>query len=122
MKSFVLGIDIFGYCCAKWMNRLYSTLQCKTTLPIINLISSCRFQMDISALLVGGVKPQFYCLSILKSETRRLALIEAATLVLPNSLQGQILHSAPHTTSTKESACGCVGGYFQGKLELLERF
>ena len=32
-----------------------------------------------NALLVGGIKPHFYCLPILKRETHRVALLEAAT-------------------------------------------
>ncbi len=36
-----------------------------------------------NAILVGGIKPHFYCLPILKRETHRLALIKAATSANP---------------------------------------
>jgi len=68
-------------------------------LNIINLIFSATFKMDISALLVGGVKSHFYCLPTVKRETHRLALIEAATSGSPKFFAG--IDSAPHTTSTK---------------------
>lgn len=87
-----------------------------------------------NALLVGGVKPHFYCLPILKRETHRLALLSAATSGSPKFFAGT--DSAPHTTHTKESACGCAGVYTahgavelyaeafdsQGRLDLLESF
>jgi len=62
-----------------------------------------------NALLVGGVKPHFYCLPILKRETHRLALLAAATSASPKFFAGT--DSAPHTTRSKESACGCAGVY-----------
>jgi dihydroorotase len=90
--------------------------------------------MIITALLVGGVKPHFYCLPILKRETHRLALVKAATSGSCKFFAGT--DSAPHTTSSKESACGCAGVYTahaavefyaevfesEGKLDLLESF
>ena len=80
------------------------------------------------------MKPHFYCLPILKRETHRLALIEAATSGSSKFFAGT--DSAPHTTSSKESACGCAGVYTahaavelyaeafesRGKLDLLEGF
>eukprot|EP00592_Proboscia_alata_P000834 CAMPEP_0194370188 /NCGR_PEP_ID=MMETSP0174-20130528/18476_1 /TAXON_ID=216777 /ORGANISM="Proboscia alata, Strain PI-D3" /LENGTH=396 /DNA_ID=CAMNT_0039147493 /DNA_START=123 /DNA_END=1313 /DNA_ORIENTATION=+ len=62
-----------------------------------------------NALLVGGIKPHFYCLPILKRETHRLALLSAATSGNPKFFLGT--DSAPHETSTKESGCGCAGVY-----------
>lgn len=62
-----------------------------------------------NALLVGGIKPHFYCLPILKRETHRLALLSAATSGSHKFFAGT--DSAPHTTHTKESACGCAGVY-----------
>lgn len=59
-------------------------------------------------LLVGGVRPHFYCLPIIKRESHRRALIDAVT--------GEKSHkfflgtdSAPHPRGTKECACGCAG-------------
>lgn len=62
-----------------------------------------------NALLVGGVRPHFFCLPILKREIHRLALLEAATSGNPKFFLGT--DSAPHPQSQKESACGCAGCY-----------
>ena len=62
-----------------------------------------------NALLVGGIKPHFYCLPILKRETHRQALLEAATAGTNKFFLGT--DSAPHTVAAKESACGCAGAY-----------
>ena len=62
-----------------------------------------------NALFVGGVRPHFYCLPILKRETHRLALLQAVTSGNPKFFLGT--DSAPHITSTKENACGCAGCY-----------
>jgi dihydroorotase len=60
-----------------------------------------------NVMLVGGIKPHFYCLPILKTETDRLALVKAATSGDSRFFLGT--DSAPHATSAKESACGCAG-------------
>ena len=59
-------------------------------------------------LLVGGVRPHFYCLPIIKRESHRQALI--------NAVIGAQSHkfflgtdSAPHAQTAKENACGCAG-------------
>ena len=62
-----------------------------------------------SDLLVGGIKPHRYCLPVLKRETHRLALVEAATSGNPKFFLGT--DSAPHAKHTKESSCGCAGCY-----------
>ncbi len=62
-----------------------------------------------NALLVGGIKPHFYCLPILKRETHREALLKAATSGSSKFFLGT--DSAPHTVEAKESACGCAGAY-----------
>ncbi len=58
-------------------------------------------------LLVGGIKPHYYCLPIVKREKHRLALRSAATSGDPRFFLGT--DSAPHTDDTKEAACGCAG-------------
>jgi len=97
-------------------------------------ITAHHLMYNRNALLVGGVKPHFYCLPILKRETHRLALVQAATSGSPKFFAGT--DSAPHTTSSKESACGCAGVYTahaavefyteifesEDKLDLLESF
>lgn len=60
-------------------------------------------------LLVGGVRPHFYCLPILKRNVHQQALIEAATSGNPKFFLGT--DSAPHSKTSKESACGCAGIY-----------
>lgn len=58
-------------------------------------------------LLVGGIHPHNYCLPVLKRETHRKALVQAATSGNPKFFLGT--DSAPHATSRKETACGCAG-------------
>lgn len=60
-------------------------------------------------MLVGGVKPHFYCLPILKRANHQQRLLEVATSGNPKFFLGT--DSAPHATHTKESACGCAGCY-----------
>lgn len=85
-------------------------------------------------MLVGGIKPHFYCLPILKRNTHQQALIDAATSGSKKFFLGT--DSAPHAQGMKESACGCAGSYtahaalelyaevfeLAGKLENLEGF
>jgi len=59
-------------------------------------------------MLVGGIKPHYYCLPILKrKQPHQNTLIEAATSGNPKFFLGT--DSAPHNKSAKESACGCAG-------------
>lgn len=60
-------------------------------------------------LLVGGVKPHFYCLPILKRNIHQQALLQVATSGNPKFFLGT--DSAPHATHLKENACGCAGCY-----------
>ncbi|MEN8261821.1 MAG: dihydroorotase, partial [Pseudomonadota bacterium] len=62
-----------------------------------------------NALLAGGIRPHHYCLPVLKRESHRTALIQAATGGSPKFFLGT--DSAPHPRSKKESACGCAGCY-----------
>ncbi|HSH28451.1 MAG TPA: hypothetical protein VK971_00985, partial [Thiohalobacter sp.] len=62
-----------------------------------------------NAMLVGGIRPHYYCLPVLKRETHREALIAAATSGSPKFFLGT--DSAPHPQHAKESACGCAGLY-----------
>jgi dihydroorotase len=57
----------------------------------------------------GGIRPHHYCLPILKRETHRQKLIEAATSGNAKFFLGT--DSAPHAQSVKENACGCAGIY-----------
>lgn len=62
-----------------------------------------------NAMLVGGIRPHFYCLPILKRENHRTALLQAATSGDPKFFLGT--DSAPHPRRGKESTCGCAGCY-----------
>lgn len=58
-------------------------------------------------ILVGGIKPHYYCLPVAKRESHRLALLKAATSGNPRFFLGT--DSAPHADDAKENACGCAG-------------
>ena len=60
-------------------------------------------------LLVGGIKPHFYCLPILKREEHRRAIVEAVITGDSHFFLGT--DSAPHADRNKLSACGCAGIY-----------
>ncbi|TXT20958.1 MAG: dihydroorotase [Gallionellaceae bacterium] len=62
-----------------------------------------------NAMLVGGIRPHYYCLPVLKRETHREALVQAATGGNKKFFLGT--DSAPHAQHTKETACGCAGCY-----------
>jgi dihydroorotase len=62
-----------------------------------------------NAMLVGGIRPHYYCLPLLKRETHREALVIAATSGSKKFFLGT--DSAPHAQHTKENACGCAGCY-----------
>jgi len=62
-----------------------------------------------NSIFQGGIRPHYYCLPVLKRETHRLALVEAATSGNPKFFLGT--DSAPHARHAKEAACGCAGCY-----------
>ncbi len=62
-----------------------------------------------NAIFLGGVRPHWYCLPVLKRERHRLALVDAATSGNPRYFLGT--DSAPHPRGLKEHACGCAGCY-----------
>jgi dihydroorotase len=65
--------------------------------------------LNRNALFQGGIRPHNYCLPVLKRETHRLALLDAATSGSPQFFLGT--DSAPHARHTKETTCGCAGIY-----------
>ena len=68
-------------------------------------------------MLVGGIRPHYFCLPILKRNIHQQALISAATSGDKKFFLGT--DSAPHTQQAKEAACGCAGCYSAwGALEL----
>jgi dihydroorotase len=62
-----------------------------------------------NAIFVGGIRPHYYCLPVLKRETHRLALVQAATSGSAKFFLGT--DSAPHAAHLKEHASGCAGCY-----------
>jgi dihydroorotase len=60
-------------------------------------------------MLVGGIRPHYFCLPILKRNTHQAALLEAATSGEAQFFLGT--DSAPHSTASKENSCGCAGVY-----------
>ena len=87
-----------------------------------------------NAIFTGGIRPHYYCLPVLKRETHRVALVEAATSGSSKFFLGT--DSAPHPAHLKEHALGCAGCYTAlsamelyaeafdatGKLDKLEGF
>ena len=72
-------------------------------------ITAHHLLLNRNALFQGGIRPHHYCLPVLKRETHRQKLIEAATSGNPKFFLGT--DSAPHAQSAKENACGCAGIY-----------
>ncbi len=62
-----------------------------------------------NAIFTGGIRPHYYCLPVLKRETHRLALVQAATSGSAKFFLGT--DSAPHPAQLKEHASGCAGCY-----------
>ncbi|WP_102223455.1 dihydroorotase [Acidimangrovimonas sediminis] len=70
-------------------------------------ITTHHLVINRNHILVGGIKPHYYCLPVAKREEHRLALRAAAT-----SGEGRFFlgtDSAPHVDDLKEHACGCAG-------------
>ena len=71
-------------------------------------ITAHHLMANRNHMLVGGIKPHYYCLPVLKRKTpHQDALIAAATSGNPKFFLGT--DSAPHYQKEKESACGCAG-------------
>ncbi|HYK24964.1 MAG TPA: dihydroorotase, partial [Steroidobacteraceae bacterium] len=63
--------------------------------------------LNRNALFAGGLRPHHFCLPVLKTESDREALIEAATSGDARFFLGT--DSAPHGRRAKEASCGCAG-------------
>ena len=72
-------------------------------------ITTHHLIINRNAILVGGIKPHYYCLPVAKREHHRLQLRKAATSGDPRFFLGT--DSAPHVDPLKECACGCAGIY-----------
>ena len=62
-----------------------------------------------NAIFMGGIRPHYYCLPVLKREEHRRALVAAATSGSDRFFLGT--DSAPHPAHLKEHASGCAGCY-----------
>ena len=62
-----------------------------------------------NAIFLGGIRPHWYCLPVLKREVHRQALVAAATSGSDRFFLGT--DSAPHPAQLKEHAVGCAGCY-----------
>lgn len=83
-------------------------LVCESGDNVAATVTPQHLMYNRNHLLVGGVRPHFYCLPIIKRETHRQALVKAVT--------GDKAHkfflgtdTAPHPKHAKENACGCAG-------------
>lgn len=76
---------------------------------IAGSITTHHLIINRNAILVGGIKPHYYCLPVAKRESHRLALRAAATSGDARFFLGT--DSAPHVDPLKECACGCAGIY-----------
>jgi len=72
-------------------------------------ITAHHLLLNRNAMFRGGLQPHAYCLPVLKRETHREALIEAATGGNRKFFLGT--DSAPHARERKEASCSCAGIY-----------
>ncbi len=72
-------------------------------------ITAHHLLFNRNAIFLGGVRPHYYCLPVLKREEHRQALLQAATGGSPKFFLGT--DSAPHPAALKEHATGCAGCY-----------
>jgi dihydroorotase len=72
-------------------------------------ITAHHLMFNRNHMLVGGIRPHYYCLPVLKRNIHQNALMEAAASGNPKFFLGT--DSAPHSTASKESPCGCAGIY-----------
>ena len=72
-------------------------------------ITAHHLLFNRNAIFSGGIRPHFYCLPVLKRESHRQALVQAATGGSQRFFLGT--DSAPHATHLKEHASGCAGCY-----------
>ncbi len=74
---------------------------------VVATITTHHLILNRNHLLVGGIRPHYYCLPVAKREEHRAALVAAATSGEAKFFLGT--DSAPHVDALKEHACGCAG-------------
>ena len=89
--------------------REAATFVREAPLSVAATITAHHLLLNRNALFAGGVRPHHYCLPVIKRETHREALVEAAISGNPKFFLGT--DSAPHARHTKETGCGCAGVY-----------
>jgi dihydroorotase len=73
--------------------------------PTAATLTAHHLLYNRNALFMGGMRPHYYCLPVLKKERHRVALLKAATSGNPRFFLGT--DSAPHAAALKEqSVCG----------------
>lgn len=80
---------------------------CQCPNNVVATITPHHLMITRNHILVGGIKPHYYCLPIAKAEKHKDALCAAAVSGSNKFFLGT--DSAPHTNAHKESACGCAG-------------
>ncbi|QPM89322.1 dihydroorotase [Pseudooceanicola algae] len=70
-------------------------------------ITTHHLAINRNHLLVGGIRPHYYCLPVAKRASHQQALRKAATSGDPRFFLGT--DSAPHVDAAKETGCGCAG-------------
>lgn len=100
--------------------QLWIVFEHITTADAVDFVLSCpthtgatitpqHLLFNRNDMLVGGIRPHYYCLPILKRRNHQEALQRAATSGDARFFLGT--DSAPHASHLKESACGCAGCY-----------
>ena len=86
-------------------------VQCVAAAPanVAATITAHHLLLNRNAMFAGGIRPHHYCLPVLKRETHRQALVQAATGGNPKFFLGT--DSAPHSRRNKEAPCGHAGIY-----------
>ncbi|MXQ07714.1 dihydroorotase [Alphaproteobacteria bacterium GH1-50] len=90
-------------------------VQADTTGDLGATITVQHLMLDRNDMLVGGMRPHYYCLPILKRGTHRPALVAAATGGDERFFLGT--DSAPHPLDRKEAEC-CAAGCFTAPVAL----
>lgn len=76
---------------------------------IAGSITTHHLIINRNDILVGGIRPHYYCLPVAKRENHRQALRKAAVSGDARFFLGT--DSAPHVDPLKECGCGCAGIY-----------
>ena len=79
----------------------------ETEKNLVGTITTHHLIINRNHILVGGIRPHYYCLPVAKREAHRVALRTAATSGDPRYFLGT--DSAPHVDAAKETGCGCAG-------------